>query len=412
MSRDFDGHEPEAQGMRGNVNLREGRFKVFLLVVGLGVTIILAEGSLRLFIPAYVASAGVERNYFCRFDDEIGWRPLGNLSGQHQRHGFSVFVHQNQFGLRGPDTMRRGKTSASTRMLILGDSFVWGYGVDQDRVFTEPGVHQSEKELINFGVSGYGTDQEYLFYRRDGALFEVDEVVLAFTPYNDVNNNLASEQYDKSKPYFTLSDHQLVLHTDHVRENKFQSAVDWVWSHSRMVNILDKAYRSFQNWWLVRNAGGGVVSPHAGILNAASVSSRDREGIQLTMRIIEDLRDTVLSNGARFSVVFIPYKPHILNSISHNHPFVPLLAKRLEESKIDYYEPYFYFLHDEGANHLFNEYDNHFSPTGHALFGKILVDPHLEHTTKNLYSLEENTSAGRRSPRSLSSRRIGDQHDH
>jgi hypothetical protein len=382
-------HEPEAQSMRGRVKLRQRKVNVFLLIVGCGLAFFIAEGALRLFFPDYVASAGVERNYFCEFDDEIGWRPLSDISGQHQRHGFSVFVHQNQFGLRGPDTMRREKPSASSRMLILGDSYVWGYGVDQEWVFTEPSVHQSEKELINFGVSGYGTDQEYLFYRREGALFDVDEVMLAFTPYNDVDNNLAPDQYDKSKPYFSLSDHQLVLHTDHVRENTFQSAVDWVWSHSRVVNTLDKAYRSFQNWWFVRNAGEGVVSPKTGILNTATVSSRDREGIQLTMHIIEDLRDAVRSKGARFSVVFIPYKPHILNNISYNHPFVPLLARRLKELNIDYYEPYFIFLQDRGAKNLFNKFDNHFSQTGHALFGKILVDPDLENTTRNLYSFEE-----------------------
>jgi hypothetical protein len=276
-------------------------------------------------------------------------------------------------------------------MLVLGDSYVWGYGVDQNRVFTEPKVHQSGTELINFGVSGYGTDQEYLFYLRKGALFEVDEVVLAFTPSNDVENNLAPEQYDKLKPYFTLSDHRLVLHNEHVRENKFQSAVDWVWSHSRVVNLLDKAYRTIQNWWFVRNADGGVAIPKTGILNAAAVSSKDREGIQLTMRIIEALRDAVLANGGRFSVVFIPYKPHILNNISHNHPLVPLLASKLEESKIDYYEPYFIFLRDKDAKDLFNEFDNHFSQKGHALFGKVLVDPVSGDTIRNLYSLEETT---------------------
>jgi hypothetical protein len=287
--------------------------------------------------------------------------------------------------------MKREKTSTSPRMLVLGDSYVWGYGVDQERVFTDPNVHQSGKELINFGVSGYGTDQEYLFYLREGALFEVDEVVLAFTPYNDVENNLAPEQYDKLKPYFTLSDHRLILHHDHVRENKFQSAVDWVWSHSRVVNFLDKSYRTFRNWWFVRYAEKGVAFPNTGILNAAAVSLKDREGIQLTMRIIEDLRNAVQSKGARFSVVFIPYKPHILNNVSHNHPLVPLLAKRLEQSQIDYYEPYFIFLHHKDAKNLFNEYDNHFSQTGHALFGKVLVDPDLENNIRNMYSFGEKT---------------------
>ncbi len=391
MSWNVDGPEPEAQGMCGGVKLREGRIKVFLLIVGLGITLLVAEGSLRLFIPAYVASAGIERNYFCRFDHEIGWRPLPDISGRHQRHGFSVLVHQNQFGLRGPNTMRREKTSSIPRMLVLGDSFVWGYGVDQQRIFTDPRVHQSGKELINFGVSGYGTDQEFLFYLREGTLFEVDEVMLVLTPYNDVTNNLASEQYDKFKPYFTLSDHQLVLHTDHIRENTLQSAIDWVWSHSRVVNLFDKAYRTGLNWWFVRHVENGAGVTSTGVLNAAQVSSREREGIRLTMRIIENLRDAVLSNGARFSVVFVPYKPHILNNISHNHPLVPLLAEKLDESQIDYYEPYFIFLHDEGAKHLFNEYDNHFSPTGHALFGKVLVDPIVGDTARNLYSPEAET---------------------
>ena len=49
--------------------------------------------------------------------------------------------------------------------------------------------------FINCGVSGYGTDQEYLFYLREGQKFDVDQVVLAFTLYNDVENNLNSKQY-------------------------------------------------------------------------------------------------------------------------------------------------------------------------------------------------------------------------
>ncbi len=154
--------------MRGRVKLRERKVTIFLLIVGCGVAFLLAEGSLRLFLTGYVPSAGIEHNYFCQFDDEMGWRPLPDISGRHQRQDFSVLVQQNQFGLRGPNTMRREKTSMSTRMLVLGDSFVWGYGVDQEQVFTEPKVHQSGTELINFGVSGYGPDQEYIFYLREG----------------------------------------------------------------------------------------------------------------------------------------------------------------------------------------------------------------------------------------------------
>lgn len=382
--------------MLRRVKLLEKRGSFLLLILGCGLAFLVAEGALRLLLPGYVASAGIEQNFFCRFDDELGWRPLPDVSGQHQRHGFSVFVHQNQFGLRGPNTMRREKTTTTTRMLVLGDSYVWGYGVDQDRIFTDPQVHQSEMELINFGVSGYGTDQEFLLYLREGTFFEADEVVLAFTPYNDVENNLSPKQYDKLKPYFTISGHQLVLHRDHVRENKFQSGIDWVWSHSRVVNVLDKGFRTLQNRWFLRNMSRGINVPQSGILHPEAVSAKDREGIELTLRILLDLRDAVRSQNARFSVIFIPYKPHILKKVSHNHPFVPLLAKRLEEFHIDYYEPYFLFLHEKEAKQLFNEFDNHFSQGGHAIFGKILVNPLLRDITKDLYSRKGKKDGQRR----------------
>ena len=88
---------------------------LFLLIVGCGVAWVLAEGALRLFWPGYVPSAGIEHNYFCQFDAEIGWRPVPDISGRHQRQDFSVLVQQNQFGLRGPQTMRKITTIREVR---------------------------------------------------------------------------------------------------------------------------------------------------------------------------------------------------------------------------------------------------------------------------------------------------------
>ena len=372
--------------MHSRIKRRGISAKLFLILLGCTIGFVLGEISLRFFFPGYVPSAGMERNFFCQFDNEIGWVPLPNISGLHQRHGFSAFVHQNQFGLRGPESMVRGKISKRRRMLVLGDSYVWGYGVNQEGVFTEPEVHGSNMELINFGVSGYGTDQEYLFYLREGVLFDVDEVVLVFTPYNDVANNLADEQYKHVKPYFTLSDDRLVLNTDHIRENRIQSVINWIWLHSRVVNLLDRAHRTFQNWWLIRNNEGAAI-PRAGLLHPKDVSLRDREGMQLTTHIISALRDAALATGARFSVAFIPYKPHILNNIPHNHPLVPLLARELEEANIEYYEPYFLFLQDIDPAGLYNGLDNHFSKKGHALFAQALVTPSMRDDTRNVYSV-------------------------
>lgn len=362
---------------------RQRRTKIVVVLFSCLFGLFLSEISLRVLFPSYLTSASSERNFFCQFDAEIGWVPLPNLSGLHQRDGFSAFVHQNRFGLRGTNLMVRERTSIRQRILVVGDSSVWGYGVDQDLIFTEPQIHQSEIDLINFGVSGYGTDQEFLFYLRLGVFFEVDEVVLVFTPYNDIANNLADEQYNYFKPYFTISNEKLSLHREHIRDSAIRQSINWVSSYSRVVNLLTRAHRTLHNWLLNKEE----ATPGGTILDLASVSKRDQKGIQLTLRIIAAMRDAVVANGARFSVVFVPYKPHILDRVPYNHPLVTRLAKRLEDVKIDYYEPYFIFLDDKESKSMFNKFDKHFSPKGHALFGQVLVNRATRESTKNLYVL-------------------------
>ncbi len=104
------------------------------------------------------------------------------------------------------------------------------------------------------------------------------------------------------------------------------------------------------------------------------------------MKIIAKLRDAVLATGANFSVMFVPYKPHILHKVSYNHPLVPLLAKELETASIPYYEPYFMFLEEASSSDLFNPIDNHFSPKGHSVFSRTFVDPATRERIKNLYN--------------------------
>ena len=150
------------------------------------------------------------------------WAPLQNITALHKKGALSGLVHQNKYGLRGPDDMQWKKTAGKRRILVLGDSYVWGYGVNQNELFSAPEVHGTDDEILNFGVSGYGTDQEYLFYLREGTRFAADEVVVALTPYNDIANNLGPKQYGYLKPYFTLENQQLILHTEHIRNRVTQ----------------------------------------------------------------------------------------------------------------------------------------------------------------------------------------------
>ena len=57
-------------------------------------------------------------------------------------------------------------------------------------------------EVMNFGVDGYGTAQEFFTLLEDVWQFSPDIVVLAFFPGNDVRNNSVILKGDKCRPFF------------------------------------------------------------------------------------------------------------------------------------------------------------------------------------------------------------------
>lgn len=137
-----------------------------------------------------------ERNLMYRHDPLLGWfpRPDSSFVGQgdrisHNSRGFRDIEHR-------PDS-RRG-------IMVLGDSFVWGYEVDQDARFTDYLREKfSDVPVYNLGVSGYGTDQEYLLLQREFDFYHPAIVFLEFTTDNDPDDNATDMRYGTYfKPYF------------------------------------------------------------------------------------------------------------------------------------------------------------------------------------------------------------------
>jgi len=353
-------------------------FRFVAVLVSLLIVASFGEVALRILAPGGGKPLS-ERNIFCRFDHELGWVPLENIDYTDKQGGF--VLHQNQFGLRGRDDIQLKKTSGRKRVLVLGDSYVWGVSASQDELFTNPRVHGTNDEFINGGVPGYGTDQEYLFYLRTAQKFDVDQVVLVFTPYNDVANNLASEQYSYLKPYFTLNNGELVLHNEHVRNNRVRNFIRRVDRECRVWNLVTKGLQGL----------GHAISPKRKDQKYAEpnfvVSDADRSGIELTLALIKKLKEAVVARDAEFYVVFIPFNKRIEKRLPDNHPFVPLIAAGLNQMGVSYREPYPEFLKSAMAGaKLFHPPDNHFNAAGHALFAKFVTDTDLARASTNYYA--------------------------
>jgi lysophospholipase L1-like esterase len=107
-----------------------------------------------------------------------------------RKRQFDTQVTVNRMGLRGPVPT----LGARERILVLGDSFAFGYGVQDDESFPArlgPLLAQKRGEpvaIINTGHSGYDTRREFAYLKAHGERFRPTVIVVAFV-LNDVLSN-------------------------------------------------------------------------------------------------------------------------------------------------------------------------------------------------------------------------------
>src|ERR1044071_7651682 len=99
-----------------------------LVLLGMGEIGLRASGSdpRRLFETH--ARHGSARGEFCEYDGVRGWRGIRNANGDFEDVDAHHHVHQTRFGSRGTELPL--ERSSKRRIVVLGGSFVWGYGVE------------------------------------------------------------------------------------------------------------------------------------------------------------------------------------------------------------------------------------------------------------------------------------------
>lgn len=144
-----------------------------------------------------------ERMLYAEHDPLLGWRKRPGARVVYDRRDYTVEVSINRQGLR--DREREYAAGPGVfRLLALGDSFVEAFMVRLESTVTQQleGRLSSARcpvEVINGGTSGYGTDQEYLFFREEGVRYQ-PKVVLLFFYYNDILFNAKPDNIHIPKP--------------------------------------------------------------------------------------------------------------------------------------------------------------------------------------------------------------------
>jgi lysophospholipase L1-like esterase len=150
-------------------------------------------------------TTGTPNQYqFYRFDPVLGWSQTPDSMGILHRAEFANSIRVNHHGMRYRE-IARARRSGLARVAVLGDSFAWGLGVEEEDRFTEQVERQFDGkiELPNFSVSGYGLVQ-YSLMLDDVMSFKPDLVVVVFCLGNDLVDNVMWQRYGYYKPYAEL----------------------------------------------------------------------------------------------------------------------------------------------------------------------------------------------------------------
>ncbi|MHC5209282.1 MAG: SGNH/GDSL hydrolase family protein [Planctomycetota bacterium] len=176
-------------------------------LVSVAVLLVAAEVACRLLLADRLAYRADERSLTYRHHERLGWFP--ERGSERELLGTrTIGVRHNARGFRD----REHGPKSGPRLACYGDSFTWGYDAAQDERFTEHlqrALH--DWEVLNLGVSGYGTDQALLLMQDTIEEVRPDVVLLVFT-HTDVEDNAHNVRYDGyHKPYFEAGQDGLVL---------------------------------------------------------------------------------------------------------------------------------------------------------------------------------------------------------
>jgi len=265
-----------------------------LFVLSLVILTVLLELTVRAYSALFFPKMMV-------LDQELGWRHARNMEKIFVNElSEAVLVRQNSHGHRGADRSL-GKDPGTHRILVLGDSFTEAVQVQEGALFTSLLEERDERlDVVNAGVAGYGTLQQYLYLSSEGLLFEPDTVLLMFYK-NDLKDNCLSYSPGYGpRPYAMRHDGSIdvVEELDWTEFSKLSLPMPFASTlnrHSYLYNFLNT--RLYQRIFSERV--GAIALEDNTRVNACGKR-------KIFFDIVRRMRDQVRDSGADFFVVLIP----------------------------------------------------------------------------------------------------------
>jgi lysophospholipase L1-like esterase len=155
-----------------------------------------------------------------RYHPRIGYTYMPNTKLRVQGTNGGYLIRTNAAGFRSDREFVRKRAPGTFRVLLFGDSQTAGDGTSNTLRYSDLLEKQvGGVEVYNYGLSGTGTDQQYLTYRDFGVAVEHDLVVIALFVENIRrlrprllrSRDVTGEEVYRAKPHYEIGGEGLVL---------------------------------------------------------------------------------------------------------------------------------------------------------------------------------------------------------
>lgn len=317
---------------------------LFLLLEG-GTSVLLFVRTLQRLPDSRIAEAS-----HATFDPELGWvnRPHVSIRdfygpGKHITINSQGFRNDEDFDVKIPLGMRR--------VICSGDSFTLGYGVSNESTWCSLlSTLNPSLQAVNMGQGGYGIDQAYLWYVRDGLSLEHNVQILAFVS-DDFRRMGTSRFLGYGKPSLTLEEGSLVL----TPAKEYSAASRWLSKNGRIFLQL----RSVE------------------FLDRFGLASHNRSEwtgtLELAEAIFEELTRMHRDRGTALVLVYLPEHGSREPASAERRHRIAEFAQRWNVTFLDLLAEYQAF-DLRTADALFNPGDGHLSELGNRWVAERLLE--------------------------------------
>lgn len=401
-------------------NLRKKRLleNLMLTAISASLSLLGAELLVRMWVPIDTGTSFEHRIPH----PVLGWALEPGASYSNRLMETTAHVTYNSKGLR--DVERAvDKPERTFRILVLGDSFMEAYSVNLNHAFhrqLETLARQAgrEIEVINLGVGGYGTLQEYLIFKEVGQLYAPDLVLLGLYVANDVRNNSlelermlhGSSMKLESRPFLlptadrnwriTRVNFEQAKHRYEAVQTQQNTLLSRLVNRSRLVRISKIAIanqsQSPQQSLTVQTESGNALNAQERLdlalhgVNYCDETAEYMRAWRITRHILTRLKRAVELNGSKLIVFSVPAFEEVSPSeiekarerspdpdriCLEEAPGYHQLAQMLQELDIEFVDllPVFRQTMREQDTDLFWRSDRHWNPAGHTLAAQTVV---------------------------------------